>query len=51
MSAEFQERMSDLKSEMETFQGEEHEEIHRKKAVEAIKRMEQWNLFADAYEV
>jgi len=47
---EFQERMSDLKSEMETFQGEEHEEIHRKKAVEAIKRMEQWNLFADAYE-
>eukprot|EP01018_Ginkgo_biloba_P026857 Gb_19912 [translate_table: standard] len=47
---ELDERMGDLKSELEAFQGEEHEEIHRKKAIEALKRMERWNLFSDAYE-
>ncbi|GLJ11188.1 hypothetical protein SUGI_0145880 [Cryptomeria japonica] len=47
---ELDERMGDLKSEVETFQGEEYEETHKKKAAEALKRMEQWNLFSEMHE-
>ncbi|GKV20534.1 hypothetical protein SLEP1_g30641 [Rubroshorea leprosula] len=47
---ELDERMRDLKNELQSFEGEENEEIHRNKAKEALKRMENWNLFSDTYE-
>ena len=51
MITELDERMRDLKNELQLFEGEEHDENHKKKAVEALKRMESWNLFSDTYEV
>lgn len=31
--------------------GEEYDEAHKRKAVEALKGMEKWNLFSDTHEV
>ncbi|XP_031253326.1 uncharacterized protein LOC116111268 isoform X2 [Pistacia vera] len=47
---ELDERMQDLKNELQAFDGEEYDENHRRKAIEALKRMENWNLFSDTYE-
>lgn len=43
--------MQDLKNELQSFEGEEHDESHKRKAIDALKRMESWNLFSDAHEV
>ncbi|KAJ9692983.1 hypothetical protein PVL29_011900 [Vitis rotundifolia] len=47
---ELDERMRDLKNELQSFEGEEYDESHRRKAVDALKRMESWNLFSDTHE-
>ncbi|KAF6143858.1 hypothetical protein GIB67_009839 [Kingdonia uniflora] len=47
---ELDERMRDLKNELQSFEGEEYDEAHKRKAEEALKRMENWNLFSDTYE-
>ncbi|KAH8506207.1 hypothetical protein H0E87_013145, partial [Populus deltoides] len=47
---ELDERMRDLKNELQSLDHEEHDESHKKKAVEALKRMESWNLFSDTHE-
>ncbi|KAF6169702.1 hypothetical protein GIB67_004094 [Kingdonia uniflora] len=47
---ELDERMRDLKNELQSFEGEEYDEAHKRKAEEASKRMENWNLFSDTYE-
>lgn len=47
---ELQERMADLKEELQVLQQEDFEEVHKKKAEEALKRIERWNLFSDAHE-
>ncbi|XP_047971385.1 uncharacterized protein LOC125214411 [Salvia hispanica] len=47
---ELDERMDDLKNELQSFEGEEYDESHRKKAIDALKRMESWNLFSDTNE-
>ncbi|KAF5748625.1 hypothetical protein HS088_TW04G00583 [Tripterygium wilfordii] len=47
---ELDERMRDLKNELKSFEGEEYDESHKRKAIEALKRMENWNLFSDTYE-
>lgn len=47
---ELDERMQELKNELESFEGEEYDENHKRKAVDALKRMENWNLFSDTYE-
>ncbi|KAL8470183.1 hypothetical protein ACS0TY_032885 [Phlomoides rotata] len=47
---ELDERMQDLKNELQAFEGEEYDESHKKKAIDALKRMENWNLFSDTYE-
>lgn len=51
MISELDERMRDLKNELQSFDGEEYDESHKRKAIEALKRMENWNLFSDNYEV
>lgn len=51
MISELDERMRDLKNELHSFEGEEYDESHKRKAVEALKRMENWNLFSDTHEV
>lgn len=43
--------MQDLKNELQAFEGEEHDESHKKKAIDALTRMENWNLFSDTHEV
>lgn len=43
--------MNDLKNELQAFDSEEYDESHKKKAIDALKRMENWNLFSDTYEV
>jgi hypothetical protein len=43
--------MRDLKNELQSLDHEKHDESHKKKAVEALKRMESWNLFSDTHEV
>lgn len=48
---ELDERMQDLKNELQSFEGEGSDESHRTKAVDALKRMENWNLFSESYEV
>lgn len=48
---ELDERMRDLKNELQSFDGEEYDENHKKKAIDALKRMENWNLFSDTHEV
>ncbi|RDX88687.1 hypothetical protein CR513_29686, partial [Mucuna pruriens] len=47
---ELDERMRDLRNELQSFEGEEYDESHKKKAIEALKRMESWNLFSDTNE-
>nr|XP_023889678.1 uncharacterized protein LOC112001731 [Quercus suber] len=47
---ELDERMRDLKNELQSFEGDEYDESHKQKAIEALKRMESWNLFSDTYE-
>ncbi|KAK3016013.1 hypothetical protein RJ639_006737 [Escallonia herrerae] len=47
---ELDDRMRDLKSELQSFEGEEFDESHKRKAVDALKRMENWNLFSDTNE-
>lgn len=47
---ELDERMRDLKTELQSFEGEEFDENHKRKAVDALKRMENWNLFSDTSE-
>ncbi|CAN8301432.1 unnamed protein product [Cochlearia groenlandica] len=47
---ELDERMRDLKTELQSFEGDEHDEIHKTKAIDALKRMESWNLFSDEHE-
>lgn len=47
---ELDDRMRDLKNELESFDGEEYDESHKSKAIAALKRMENWNLFSDSYE-
>lgn len=47
---ELDERMRDLKNELEGYNGEESNEIQKRKALDALKRMENWNLFSDTYE-
>jgi hypothetical protein len=51
MVTELDERMHDLKNELQSLDGEENDESHKKKAIEALKRMESWNLFSDTHEV
>lgn len=51
MMLELDARMKDLKNELQSFEGEEHDESHKKKALDALKRMENWNLFGDTIEV
>lgn len=48
---ELDERMQDLKNELQSFEGEEYDETHKRKAIEALKRMEKWNLFTESHEV
>lgn len=47
---ELDERMRELKNELQSLEGNEDDEIHRRKALDALKRMESWNLFSDTYE-
>ncbi|XP_054785630.1 uncharacterized protein LOC129292132 [Prosopis cineraria] len=47
---ELDERMRDLRNELQSFDGEEYDESHKRKAIEALKRMESWNLFSDTLE-
>ncbi|XP_047182457.1 uncharacterized protein LOC124848730 [Vigna umbellata] len=47
---ELDERMRDLRNELQSFEGKEYDESHKKKAIEALKRMESWNLFSDTHE-
>ena len=51
MISELDERMRDLKNELQSFEGGEYDESHRRKAVDALNRMESWNLFSDTHEV
>lgn len=51
MISELDERMQDLKNELQAFKGENYDENHKRKAIEALSRMENWNLFSDTYEV
>lgn len=43
--------MQELKNELKYFEGEEYDENHKTKAIEALKRMEKWNLFSHTSEV
>uniref|UniRef100_A0A2P2MFE8 Uncharacterized protein LOC8262552 n=1 Tax=Rhizophora mucronata TaxID=61149 RepID=A0A2P2MFE8_RHIMU len=47
---ELEERMRDLKNELQSLEGDEYDESHKRKAIEALKRMENWNLFSDTHE-
>ncbi|GER36129.1 DNA-directed RNA polymerase subunit D [Striga asiatica] len=47
---ELDERMQDLKKELQSVESEEYEESHKQKAIDALKRMENWNLFSDTHE-
>lgn len=47
---ELDERMRDLKNELQSFDGEENDDNHRNKAKDALKRMDNWNLFSDSQE-
>ena len=51
MVTELDERMHNLKNELQSLDGEENDESNKKKAIEALKRMESWNLFSDTHEV
>lgn len=47
---ELDERMQDLRTELQSIEGEEKDENLKRKAVDALKRMENWNLFHDVHE-
>ncbi|KAK3154084.1 hypothetical protein QOZ80_2BG0185760 [Eleusine coracana subsp. coracana] len=47
---ELDERMRDLKNELEGYNTGNSDEINKKKALDALKRMENWNLFRDTSE-
>lgn len=47
---ELEERMHDLKGELEGYNSEESDESQKRKALDALKRMEKWNLFRGAHE-
>lgn len=51
ITSELDERMRDLRNELQSFEGEEYDESHKTKDIEALKRMESWNLFSDTNEV
>lgn len=40
-----------MKTELQSLEGDAHDEVHQRKAMEALKRMESWNLFSDEHEV
>ncbi|KAL8223516.1 hypothetical protein R6Q57_018991 [Mikania cordata] len=44
---ELDERMHDLKTELESFENDDSVESHKQKALNALKRMENWNLFSE----
>ncbi|KAM3261797.1 hypothetical protein ACQJBY_052472 [Aegilops geniculata] len=48
---ELDQRMHELKNELEGYNSGDSEEINKKKALDALKRMENWNLFKDTSEV
>ena len=43
--------MHDLKSELEGYNTGDSDDINKKKALDALNRMEKWNLFKDVPEV
>ena len=43
--------MVDLKNELEGYNTGDSDEINKKKALDALKRIESWNLFRDTKEV
>ena len=43
--------MGDLKNELEGYNTGDSDEINKKKALDALKRIESWNLFRDTKEV
>ncbi|KQJ99438.1 uncharacterized protein LOC100835558 isoform X1 [Brachypodium distachyon] len=47
---ELEERMHDLKNELEGYNNGDSDEINKKKALDALKRVEKWNLFKDTSE-
>uniref|UniRef100_A0A0D9VFU6 DUF7906 domain-containing protein n=1 Tax=Leersia perrieri TaxID=77586 RepID=A0A0D9VFU6_9ORYZ len=47
---ELDERMHDLKSELEGYNTGDSDDINKKKALDALSRMEKWNLFKDTSE-
>ncbi|KAJ8642467.1 hypothetical protein MRB53_019161 [Persea americana] len=47
---ELDERMQGLRNELQAFDSDEYDESHKRKASDALKRMESWNLFSDTYE-
>lgn len=51
MIPELDERMQDLRNELLAFDSDEYDESHKRKALDALKQMESWNLFSDTYEV
>lgn len=51
LRTELDERMRDLKNELEGYNTGDSDEINKKKAIDALKRMESWNLFRDTKEV
>ncbi|KAH7437926.1 hypothetical protein KP509_05G095700 [Ceratopteris richardii] len=48
---ELEERLEDLKEELKSVEAAESEEVHKKKAAEALRRIERWNLFSDAHQM
>jgi hypothetical protein len=47
---ELEERMHDLKHELESYNSGDSDETNKKKALDALKRMERWNLFKETAE-
>ncbi|ONK82052.1 uncharacterized protein A4U43_C01F35630 [Asparagus officinalis] len=47
---ELVERMHDLRTELEGYNNEDSDESQKKKALDALKRVEKWNLFSDTQE-
>ncbi|XP_078166065.1 uncharacterized protein LOC144560694 isoform X1 [Carex rostrata] len=48
---ELDQRMRELKEELEGYRTGDHDESHKRKAIHALKKMEGWNLFTEAPEV
>lgn len=43
--------MHDLENELQAFESEEHDESNKQKAIDALKRMESWDLFSNPRDV